>query len=98
MNIYKDLCTQFYDLDKPSASTDALDFYIGYAKRANGPIFEPMCGTGLFLIPMLEKGFDVEGSDASKYMLSICKEKCDSKKIKHKLHLQFLQDMSFKNH
>jgi hypothetical protein len=48
MESYQELCTQFYDLDKPSASKEALDFYLHYADSANGPIFEPMCGTGHF--------------------------------------------------
>src|SRR3990167_3422663 len=97
METYKNLCTQFYDLDKPTAPADALSFYLEYAKSANGPIFEPMCGAGRFLIPMLERGFEIEGADASQYMLSICREKCNAKKLNPKLHLQFLQQMAFKN-
>lgn len=97
METYNNLCTQFYDLDKPTAPADALHFYMEYAKNANGAIFEPMCGTGLYLIPMLERGFDIEGSDASQYMLSVCREKCDIKKLNPKLHQQFLQNMAFKN-
>lgn len=97
METYNNLCTQFYDLDKPMASSDVLNFYFEYAKEANGPIFEPMCGTGRFLIPILERGFDIEGSDASQYMLSVCREKCNAKKLHPKLHQQFLQQMAFKN-
>src|SRR3990167_3820397 len=97
METYKNLCTQYYNLDKPIASSDALNFYFKYAKKANGPIFEPMCGTGRFLIPILERGFDIEGSDASQYMLSVCIEKCNSKKLNPKLYQQFLQQMAFKN-
>jgi 2-polyprenyl-3-methyl-5-hydroxy-6-metoxy-1,4-benzoquinol methylase len=59
------LCTQFYELDKPSAPENELNFYIEYVKNGNWPIFEPMCGTGCFLIPMLERGLDIKGSDAS---------------------------------
>jgi SAM-dependent methyltransferase len=97
MKTYKNLCTQFYDLDKPTAPADDLNFYIEYAKNSNGAIFEPMCGTGRFLIPMLERGFDIEGADASQYMLSVCREKCEVKELKPKLHQQYLQDMAFKN-
>lgn len=95
MKTYQNLCAQYYDLDKPDAPPDALEFYLEYAKNASGPIFEPMCGTGRFLIPMLERGFDIEGSDASTHMLSICKEKCASKGLKAKLHQQFLNEMAF---
>lgn len=97
METYKSLCAQFYDLDKPTAPADALNFYLNYVKNANGPIFEPMCGNGRFLIPMLERGFEIEGADASQYMLSVCREKCNTKKLNPKLHRQFLQQMAFKN-
>ncbi len=96
METYNHLCAQFYELDKPTAPAAALSFYLEYAKNADGPIFEPMCGTGLYLIPMLEKGFDIEGSDASPHMLAVCKEKCDSKKLQPELYQQFLQQMALK--
>ena len=54
---YKNLCTEYYELDKPHASEDALQCYLKYADEAKGSILEPMCGTGNFLIPLLEKGY-----------------------------------------
>jgi len=83
---YKNLCTEFYDLDKPSAPHDALAYYLNHAKKAKGPILEPMCGTGHFLIPMLEAGLEVTGFDNSEQMLSICKNKCQDKNLKCQLH------------
>lgn len=77
LKTYLKLCTEFYDLelahDKNSAPT--ISFYMDYAKKANGPILEPMCGTGRFLIPMLQAGLDIEGFDASPHMLSALKQK-----------------------
>jgi SAM-dependent methyltransferase len=72
-NPYGRLCTEFYALDKPFAPPDALDFYLEYARRARGPILEPMCGTGRFLLPMLAEGLDVEGLDYSREMLAACR-------------------------
>lgn len=72
---YKALCTEFYDLDKPTAPKDALQCYLRYAKEAQGPILEPMCGTGRYLIPLLEKGFSVTGFDSSPDMLNVCRKK-----------------------
>lgn len=73
---YRALCTEYYDLDKPFAPEDALQRYLRYAEEANGPILEPMCGTGRFLIPLLEKGYSVSGFDYSSYMLEVCRKKC----------------------
>jgi hypothetical protein len=75
MNCYKKLCTEFYDTDKPTAPPDALEFYLRYSEQAQGPILEPMCGSGRFLIPILQGGFDIDGFDASPHMLAACREK-----------------------
>src|SRR3954470_10257220 len=75
MNCYKKLCTEFYDTDKPTAPPDALEFYLRYSEQAAGPILEPMCGSGRFLIPILQGGFDIDGFDASPHMLAACREK-----------------------
>lgn len=73
---YQALCTQYYDLNKPTAPEDALLCYLKYAQEARGPILEPMCGTGRFLIPFLKKGLEVTGFDDSTAMLDVCKKKC----------------------
>lgn len=73
---YQKLCTEFYDLElkqRPDAPA-ALSFFMNYARQANGPILEPMCGTGRFLIPMLQAGLDIEGFDASEHMLAALRE------------------------
>lgn len=79
---YKALCTEFYELDKPFAPKDALEWYLEYARETNGPILEPMCGTGRFLIPLLEKGYSVSGFDYSFHMLEVCRKKCAERNLK----------------
>ena len=54
MHTYGKLCTQFYDLDKPTAPPEALAFYLKHARQANGAVLEAMCGSGRFLIPMTQ--------------------------------------------
>jgi len=76
LTTYLKLCTEFYDLDKRhSADSDEFLFYMDYAQQATGSILEPMCGTGRFLIPMLQEGLDIEGFDASPYMLQALRQK-----------------------
>lgn len=79
---YKALCTEYYELDKPNAPKDALQWYLNYAKEANGPILEPMCGTGRFLIPLLENGYSITGFDSSSHMLEVCRKKCKDRNLK----------------
>jgi hypothetical protein len=90
MNSYKRLCTQFYDLDKPHAPPEALAFYLRYAERATGPILEPMCGSGRYLLPMLQLGLRVEGVNASADMLHACRENGRRRGLAPVLHEQLL--------
>lgn len=93
INTYKSLCTEFYDLDKPDAPKEALEYYLKEAENSIQPILEPMCGTGRFLIPVFEKGFDIEGTDASLEMLNKCKLKCREKNLDPVLHYQKIQEL-----
>ncbi|MFA6527845.1 MAG: class I SAM-dependent methyltransferase [Candidatus Babeliales bacterium] len=69
MKTYSKLCTEFYDLEQHPNATQAHLFYMYHARQAKGSILEPMCGTGRFLIPMLQAGLDIQGFDASSHML-----------------------------
>jgi 2-polyprenyl-3-methyl-5-hydroxy-6-metoxy-1,4-benzoquinol methylase len=95
IDTYKSLCTQFYDLDKPVPDSKALDFYLREISNSQQPIFEPMCGSGRFLLPMLERGIDIEGSDASIEMLELCKLKYsrNDNEIEKRLHYQTLAEL-----
>lgn len=76
---YKGLCTEFWDLDKPKPPAKEYAFFREYVAQSSGPILEPMCGTGRYLIPLLEEGFNVEGFDASSHMLHALRSKCAKK-------------------
>jgi len=78
MKNYGKICTLMYDLDKPVVPEVDLDFYLSYVEEANGPVLQPMVGTGRFALPLMEKGFKIDGVDASSDMLAkyrrVCKE------------------------
>ena len=76
---YGRLCTEFYDLDKPEPPPAKLERYVRYAERAQGPIHEAMCGSGRFVIPLLARGFDIDGSDASGHMLAACRVRAEAR-------------------
>jgi SAM-dependent methyltransferase len=82
LDTYLNLCTQVYDISKPTPPQDAYEFYRSYAASANGRILEPMCGTGRFLLPLIEEGFDVYGFDGSQSMLDALHKKANEKSLK----------------
>jgi SAM-dependent methyltransferase len=91
-NTYLNLCTQVYDLSKPRPPEDAYAFYRSYAIEAKGPILEPMCGTGRFLLPLLRAGFDIDGFDASEHMLEALRAK--SGDLKPNIWQCFAEDLA----
>lgn len=93
INNYKSLCSEFYDLDKPYAPIEVLDFYFNEIKNVEQPVLEPMCGTGRFLIPILEQGIEIEGADASSEMLLRCKLNCKIKNLNPVLYHEKIQDI-----
>ncbi len=93
MDTYGKLCTEFYDLSKPEAPADALEFYLNQLSDAGSPVLEPMCGSGRFLIPFLERGVDIDGLDASSHMLQACHSHCEKKGLQPRLYQQLLQEM-----
>ena len=58
-----------YDLLFDGYQVD-LDFYLGAARAAAGPVLDLGCGTGRVLLPMLEAGIDVDGVDNAPEMLA----------------------------
>lgn len=73
-NYYGSLCTEMYEILHKDAPQDELSFYLSYAEKGM-KILEPLCGSGRFLVPFLEKGFDICGMDLSTEMLAKLKEK-----------------------
>ena len=80
-NYYGSLCTEMYEILHKQAPQDELDFYLSYAEKGQ-KILEPLCGSGRFLIPFVEYGFDISGMDLSAEMLAKLKQKVpDAKAI-----------------
>ena len=76
LTTYQSLCTEFYDLEfaerhkKGIEHLEQMAFFMEQAKQAGGTILEPMCGSGRILLPLFNAGYDIEGFDASPYMLA----------------------------
>ena len=73
-NYYGSLSTELYEILHKDAPQEELDFYLSYA-RAGERILEPLCGSGRFLIPFLERGYDIQGMDLSEEMLEKLRRK-----------------------
>jgi hypothetical protein len=92
-SFYGKLYAEAYD---GGTKTQAIgDFYLKLWKQLGNPnpVLEPMCGTGLNLIPFLEAGADIDGLDSSPHMLALCRKKLEDKGLESHLYEQTIQAM-----
>ena len=80
-NYYGNLCTEMYEILHKDAPLDELSFYLSYAEKGMN-ILEPLCGSGRFLIPFLERGFNICGMDMSTEMLAKLKKSREQGKFR----------------
>jgi len=66
---YGKLSSEFYDAEKGFAEELETDFFASWIERAPGPALEAMCGSGRLMLPLLRRGFRVDGVDDSGPML-----------------------------
>lgn len=79
-NYYGSLCTEMYEILHERAPEDELNFYLSYAEKGK-KILEPLCGSGRFLVPFMERGFDICGMDLSSEMLDKLKQKAPNANV-----------------
>lgn len=71
-----------------------LNFYLSYAKQGM-KILEPLCGSGRFLIPFMDKQLNIFGIDLSKEMLQKLIEKQPNAKVVQKNLLEYSSEEKF---
>lgn len=81
-NYYGSLCTEMYEILHKKAPNDELEFYLSYAKKEE-KILEALCGSGRFLVPFMNRGFNIFGIDLSAEMLNKLKQKAPNTNVIH---------------
>jgi SAM-dependent methyltransferase len=92
--------SQFYsglvaDLYEPLASQPSrADDYTLFLERSGTPALELACGSGIPLVELIERGYEVEGLDASPDMLDRCRARAARQGVDVGLHLAEMQSFS----
>ncbi|MGG3449357.1 class I SAM-dependent methyltransferase [Domibacillus aminovorans] len=96
---YGALSTEVYDFTKPVGySIDGdIEYYHERLKGTRGKILEAGVGSGRFFIPLLEKGFIVDGIDYSPEMLDSCRKRCRERGLNPKLYEGNLSSFSLES-
>jgi SAM-dependent methyltransferase len=71
-----------------------VDYYVGLARAAQGPVLDIACGTGRILVPCLQAGVDVEGLDFFEGMLARLRAKAAALGLAPRLHRVDMSDFS----
>ncbi|GGB52331.1 methyltransferase domain-containing protein [Virgibacillus dakarensis] len=96
---YGKLSTEVYNLTKPIGKSIGgdIEYYIERLRHMDGRVLEAGVGTGRFLIPILEQGFNVDGIDYSKDMLNVCREHCKKRGLATQLYQASLENFQLSN-
>ena len=71
-----------FNLDGPE-----IDYFKNAIQQSGTPVLDVGCGTGRILVPCLQAGIEVHGTDISPEMIDHCQAKLDSKGLKTKLYV-----------
>lgn len=93
LTTYGKLSAREYALSNTAPPAAAFAFYLTQYEPDNGPVLEPMCGTGRFLIPFLQRAIPIDGMDASPHMLAVCQQRCAEQGLPVKLYQQLIQEL-----
>ena len=92
--------SQFYtglvaELYEPLISLPSkADHYVPFLELAGGPALELGCGSGIPMLDLLQRGFEVEGLDSSADMLERCRRKARTRGLEPVLHHQTMESMA----
>jgi len=73
---YGELCGLFYDATEKYAPQTEVNFFASFIEQNPGRVLEPMSGSGRLQIPLMQRGYIVDGVDHSYAMLEHCRQRC----------------------
>jgi len=92
--IYGTLCSLFYDATKKYAPEREVSFYVSFIEQNPGRVLEAMSGSGRLQIPLLQRGYVVDGVDNSAIMLDRCRQRCENLNLAPELYEQSLEELA----
>jgi SAM-dependent methyltransferase len=75
------------------ARAEELSAYESAIRRFGEPALDLACGTGRLLVPLLERGLDIDGVDISEDMLRWCRERASARGVTPTLWVQAMHQL-----
>ena len=61
--------------------SDEIEYFKHVIERSGQPALDVGCGTGRILVPCIEAGMEVHGSDASEEMIRLCRARLSPRSL-----------------
>ena len=90
--MYGALCSLYYDVTEKYATAAELDFYTSFMKPQDR-VLEAMSGSGRLQLPLLQRGYTVDGVDSSPHMIDRCRASAQLFNVQPLLYEQRLETM-----
>lgn len=90
---YGQLCSLFYDATEKYASEQEVNFFASFIKQYPGRVLEAMSGSGRLQIPLMQRGYVVDGVDISYAMLARCRQRCAEFGLEPELYQESLENL-----
>lgn len=94
LQAYGQLSSLFYDATEHYASEQEVAFFSSFIERCPGRILEAMSGSGRLQIPLIQRGYLVDGVDISYAMLDRCRQRCAKLGLSPQLYEQALEELA----
>lgn len=91
---YGELCSLFYDAFKNYAPGPEVNFFASFIEQHPGRVLEAMSGSGRLQIPLIQRGYVVDGVDNSSAMLARCHQRCASLGLRPEIYEQSLENLA----
>lgn len=90
---YSEYMAKAMSAARPGFDPGELEYLLPYLKTNEAPFLELGCGYGRLLLPIMELGYTIYGSDSSQEMLDQCKVLAKQKNLTPTLFKQFMQKL-----
>lgn len=94
IHAYGELSSLFYDAFENYASEQEILFFTSCIAQYPGRVLEAMSGSGRLQIPLIQRGYIVDGVDNSYTMLARCRQRCKIFGLKPELYEQSLENLA----
>lgn len=91
---YGKLSSLYYDATEKYALKQEVDFFASWIEMHPGRVLEAMSGSGRLQIPLIQRGYLVDGVDHSRAMLERCLQRCAILGVELELYEQSLENLS----